>query len=105
MNYVPVYLSPQFTKLYYEYIATGATTRTITLKDLDFDNSLVSAIDFTSLLQYIATRNSMTSINEANYYLGDYFLAVRSDSLRTEEVYQFVGEYLIYMRTRTLSLP
>ena len=44
INYVPIYLSPDFTKLHYEYIATGASTLTIVFKELDFDLNSMTTI-------------------------------------------------------------
>ena len=52
------------------------------LKTIDFDNSLVTDITLTSLAQYRTTRNSITTFGMDNYYLGDYFLVIRSSTLK-----------------------
>lgn len=44
LMYVPIYLSPDFTKLHYEYIATGASSLTIVFKELNFDENSLTTI-------------------------------------------------------------
>lgn len=92
-------VSPQMSKIHYQYY-TGSTL-TVVLKQIDFAKKTVKAVTFKSQTQYLSTTAGIASFTQANYFLGDNYLVVRSST--AEEAYQFMSGNLIYLRTRTLS--
>lgn len=95
------------TKIHYQFYTSS--TLTVVLKEVDFNNQDVSSITFQSLTQFLTTTSKITAFTKANYFLGDDYLNIRNDSSITtnsgnyvEEAYSFMGESLIYLRTRNL---
>jgi hypothetical protein len=96
------------TKIHYQYY-TGLNL-TIVINEVDFNGQDVSVITFQSRTQFLTTTSQMNAFTNANYFLGDYYLIIRNDSsIQTpnsgtyvEEAYSFMGETLIYLRTRNL---
>jgi hypothetical protein len=69
----------------------------------------VKDIDFKSESFFSQETAEVSTFSEANYHLGENYLAVRNDvtpsssSTFQESAYQFFGSSLMYMRSRTLS--
>lgn len=106
-NSIPVMVSPQMTKIHYQFYS--GSNLTVVFSQVDFNNQNVSPITFKSETQFLTTTGQMTAFTNSNYFLGDDYLIIRNDSSLTtnngynvEEAYSFMSQTLFYLRTRNL---
>lgn len=106
---IPVTCSPQLTKMGYSYIPAGSNgTMQIFAKSIDYLNKQVIDITYSDPVQAF---NTFSTTQSFEVDLSDYFLAVRNAShLQTnasatavEEVYQFIGNKIVYFDRRVLN--
>ena len=99
-DYVVMRTSPLLTKLYFEYLENPLnTSSTISIYDIDFENSIITSIIMKNPSNYLTTTSFMSSFASDNFFLGDYYLVVRNNSgsshanasAAVEATYQFMG--------------
>jgi len=66
-------------------------------------------VSFNNLNQYLQTRGNIQYFSKNNFALGEYYLVIRNDTSAQanrafEFSYQFVGDKLMVLRHRLLSL-
>lgn len=105
---IPIYVSPQLTKMGYSYIPAGANaTMQIFAKSVDYMNKQVIDITYDDPVHAFRT----FSTSNAQFDFSDYFLVVRNTSglgqnpnaTAVEEAYQFVGNKIMFLDSRALT--
>jgi hypothetical protein len=106
---IPVYCSPQLTKMGFSYIPAGSnSTQQIFAKSIDYLNKNVIDITYSDPVHAFET---FSTSNSYEFDFSDYFLAVRNASglsrnasaTAVEEVYQFIGNKIVYFDKRVLN--
>lgn len=99
---VQVSISPEMTKVLFEYQASSSnTTTTVSLYDINWYTPAVYNVSLVNPLSFSQSKGNIATFTMTNFNLGDYYLVIRNGSI--ESTYQFIGEELIPLRTRTLQ--
>lgn len=102
-----VMVSPALSRVHVQLYSSGSLKNVF--KSVDFSSKVVNDIEFKSESFFSQETAAVPAFSEANYHLGENYLAVRNDitsnssSTFQESAYQFFGSTLMYMRSRTLS--
>ena len=89
-NRVPVFVSPEFTKVHFEYRASPTNNSvTISLYDVHFSTPAVYQVTMVNPLSYLEVIQNVNAFSMTNYFLGDFYLVIRNTTV--ESTYQFIG--------------
>jgi hypothetical protein len=97
-------ISPQLTKIFYTYY-NSAGILTSVFKDINFETSTISNVNFIDASVFTATASVWSShFTVNNFILADNFMAIRNDSINSVKNRYFVEQGYYFNDTTTLIL-
>lgn len=108
-----IVLSPNLTKICYQYSLQGGISPITVIKTIDYTNLYMFDVNFTS---FTSSFNWINISNPSLFALGDQYLAARNDNRTNiaantinssfqlaQTAYQFINTNLVYLSSRVLE--